>query len=383
MFSTYSPARDIKAAKFSFFLAGFSIAAWAPLVPYLKTRLDITHLELSQIILLMGAGSIIGMLITSILIKILGIRKTLGFSSAILLLSIIFLVNAGSYTVSAIAICIYGIALGCIEVGANIYGTLLENEYKKILLPAMHGFYSTGEIISLSIITLLLNISFDIELAIIAPILAVFAAFVFFVPHLSNQRSFHKDSFELPRGIVLILALISSFILMVEGSMLDWSALLIMQKTDLAIHLSSSAYIVLVIFLAVGRFAGSILIDNFGIFKVLFAGLALSISSLILIFMTDNLYLLYIYFAVLGLSMSNVLPIVISLSGRQRKMSTVAAISSVSSCGYGALIVGPALIGFIAERSSLNQAMLILGCIGLMVILIAVKTLRAFTQNIG
>ena len=319
MFCTYSPARDIKAAKFSFFLAGFSIAAWAPLVPYLKTRLNITHLELSQIILLMGAGSIIGMLVTSILVKILGIRKTLGFSAVILLSSIIFLVIASSCLVAAVAICIYGIALGCIEVGSNIYGTLLENEYKKILLPAMHGFYSTGEIISLSIITLLLNISFGIELAIIAPILAVFAVFVFFVPYLSNQRTFHKASFELPSGIVLILALISSFILMVEGSMLDWSALLIMQKTDLAIHLSSSAYIVLVIFLAAGRFAGSALIDNFGIFKVLFAGLALSISSLIFIFMTDNLYLLYIYFAVLGLSMSNVLPIVISLSGRQKK----------------------------------------------------------------
>lgn len=383
MFCTYSPARDIKAAKFSFFLAGFSIAAWAPLVPYLKTRLNITHLELSQIILLMGAGSIIGMLIASILVKILGIRKTLGSSAIILLLSIIFLVNANSYAAAAIAICIYGIALGCIEVGANIYGTLLENEYKKILLPAMHGFYSTGEIISLSIITLLLNISFGIELAVIAPILAVFAVFVFFVPYLSNQKAFHKDSFELPKGIVLILALISSFILMVEGSMLDWSALLIMQKTDLEIHLSSSAYIVLVVFLAAGRFAGSALINNFGIFKVLFAGLALSISALMLIFITDNLYLLYIYFAILGLSMSNVLPIVISLSGRQKKMSAVAAISSVSSCGYSALIIGPALIGFIAERSSLNLAMLILGCIGALVVLIAAKTVRSFTQNIS
>ena len=383
MFCTYSPARDIKAAKFSFFLAGFSIAAWAPLVPYLKTRLNITHLELSQIILLMGAGSIIGMLIATILVKILGIRKTLGSSAIILLLSIIFLVNANSYAAAAIAICIYGIALGCIEVGANIYGTLLENEYKKILLPAMHGFYSTGEIISLSIITLLLNISFGIELAVIAPILAVFAVFVFFVPYLSNQKAFHKDSFELPKGIVLILALISSFILMVEGSMLDWSALLIMQKTDLEIHLSSSAYIVLVVFLAAGRFAGSALINNFGIFKVLFAGLSLSISALMLIFITDNLYLLYIYFAILGLSMSNVLPIVISLSGRQKKMSAVAAISSVSSCGYSALIIGPALIGFIAERSSLNLAMLILGCIGALVVLIAAKTVRSFTQNIS
>ena len=81
--------------------------------------------------------------------------------------------------------------------------------------------------------------------------------------------------------------------------------------------------------------------------------------------------------------MSNVLPIVISLSGRQNKMSAVAAISSVSSCGYGALIVGPALIGFVAERSSLNYAMLILGCIGILVVLIAIKTVRAFTQNIG
>ncbi len=383
MFCTYSPARDIKAAKFSFFLAGFAMAAWAPLVPYLKERLGIGHLELSQIILLMGAGSIIGMATTSILIKFLGVRKTLGISAVILLLSIVFLVNAQSYYVAAIAIFIYGVTIGCMEVGSNIYGTLLENEYQRVLLPVMHGFYSTGEIVSLSVIAFMLQISFGIELAIIAPVLAVFALFTLFVPYLSNKKTYQKESFALPRGIVLILALISSFILMVEGSMLDWSALLLMQKTDLAINLSSSAYIVLVVFLAIGRFAGTSLIERFGIFKVLFSGLALSISCLVLIFMTNNLYLLYIYFALLGLAMANVLPIVISLSGRQKKMSTVAAISSVSSCGYGALIIGPALIGFIAERSSLNHAILSLGILGVLVCLTAAKALKSFTENIA
>ena len=201
MFCTYSPARDIKAAKFSFFLAGFAMAAWAPLVPYLKERLGIGHLELSQIILLMGAGSIIGMATTSILIKFLGVRKTLGISAVILLLSIVFLVNAQSYYVAAIAIFIYGVTIGCMEVGSNIYGTLLENEYQRVLLPVMHGFYSTGEIVSLSVIAFMLQISFGIELAIIAPVLAVFALFTLFVPYLSNKKTYQKESFALPRGI--------------------------------------------------------------------------------------------------------------------------------------------------------------------------------------
>lgn len=376
MSRVFSPARDVKAAKFSFFLAGFAMAAWAPLVPYLKVRLNITHLELSQIILLMGAGSIVGMLATSQLIKLLGVRKALFSSAVVLLLSIVFLVNADSYYMAAAAISAYGITIGCMEVGSNIYGTLLESEYKKVLMPSMHGFYSTGEIVSLSIIALLLHVSFEIEWAIIAPVLVVFAVFVFLSQHLSGQKTYQKETFALPRGVVLILALLSSFILMVEGSMLDWSALLMMQKTDLSINLSSSAYIVLVIFLAVGRFAGSSMIDRFGIFKVLFVGLGVSISALAMIFMTENLYMLYIYFAILGLGMANVLPIVISLSGRQKKMSTVAAISSVSSCGYGALIIGPALIGFIAEHSSLNSAILFLSLLGLVVSALSVKVVR-------
>ncbi|SPT68076.1 Inner membrane protein ybjJ [Anaerobiospirillum thomasii] len=376
MSRVFSPARDVKAAKFSFFLAGFAMAAWAPLVPYLKVRLNITHLELSQIILLMGAGSIVGMLATSQLIKLLGVRKALFSSAVVLLLSIVFLVNADSYYMAAAAISAYGITIGCMEVGSNIYGTLLESEYKKVLMPSMHGFYSTGEIVSLSIIALLLHISFEIEWAIIAPVLVVFAVFVFLSPHLSGQKTYQKETFALPRGVVLILALLSSFILMVEGSMLDWSALLMMQKTDVSITLSSSAYIVLVIFLAVGRFSGGSMIDKFGIFKVLFAGLGVSILALAMIFMTENLYMLYIYFSILGLGMANVLPIVISLSGRQKKMSTVAAISSVSSCGYGALIIGPALIGFIAEHSSLNSAILFLSLLGLVVSAVSVKVVR-------
>ena len=91
MFCANRPAGTVFAARAAFALAGFAIASWAPLVPYIKEELSLTHLELSRIILLMGTGSIIGMLLISFFISFAGIQNALSLSAAALTGSLLLL----------------------------------------------------------------------------------------------------------------------------------------------------------------------------------------------------------------------------------------------------------------------------------------------------
>ena len=82
---------QIMANKALFFISGFCIAAWAPLVPYIKSHFNLDSIELSKLILLMGLGSLAGMFTTNFLFRFLGARVLLIGASTLLLLSLVML----------------------------------------------------------------------------------------------------------------------------------------------------------------------------------------------------------------------------------------------------------------------------------------------------
>ena len=239
MFCANRPAGTVFAARAAFALAGFAIASWAPLVPYIKEELSLTHLELSRIILLMGTGSIIGMLLISFFISFAGIQNALSLSVAALTGSLLLLAAMPPIHLLAPTVFIFGLTLGCVEVGGNIYGTHLEKTTKRILLPSMHGCYSLGEIIALAIICALIFLKFSIFAAIAIPSVILTGITLKALRSIGSIAIFNSDKkhkeklFVLPKGAVIFFAFISSLIYMVEGGMLDWSGLFLLQKTSL------------------------------------------------------------------------------------------------------------------------------------------------------
>ena len=57
-----------------FFIGGFGAASWAPLVPFLKIRLQIGEDILGMLLLCIGIGSLLTMPITGVLVARFGCR---------------------------------------------------------------------------------------------------------------------------------------------------------------------------------------------------------------------------------------------------------------------------------------------------------------------
>lgn len=366
---------EVMAARLSFFLAGFSISAWAPLVPYLKSALNLSHLELSHAILFMSGGSLIGMLVIGFLIKHLSVKWALLLASLTLTLALISLASMPKEYLLNSCILVFGFTLGALEVGSNIFGAHLEKRYQLNLLSGLHGCYSLGEILALAIITVMLVSHVSIFVAILAPASAL--CLITLISQLkiktTGQVVGDEKLLALPRGSVIYLALIAALIYMVEGSMLDWSSLLLLEKTEISRELSATGYIVVVSMMAAGRFMGAHLIKVVGLFKLLLLGILSTTLALIILSLSSSMILSYLALALLGLAIANIMPVALSVAAKQKSMSATAAISAVSTAGYLALILGPALIGTIAEYFSLDNAFLCLASLIAALVLVLLK----------
>lgn len=361
LLQTIKPAHNIIASKLSFLYAGFCISAWVPFVVFIKNGLNINYIELSRLILLMGIGSIFGMAIIGLLLQKISLRSILACGIVGIFLSMLGLCSLVSYSLTAILVFLFGLFLGLIEVSSNILGAHLEKSRKIILLPKLHAFYSLGEIVVLVSISALLffKVSFVIALMIaLVPFSIISLYYVSKLQILSLESNVQKLS--LPKGRVIILAIVGSLILMLEGSMLDWSSFFMIDKFEISTAFASMAYLVFVCSMTISRYFGDKLIVKIGETQVILLGLALGTVALFMIVLSHHAILSYVFFSILGLAIANILPIAISMCSKQNTMSVVSAISAVSTCGYSALIIGPAFIGFIAQNYSLSIAFIFL-----------------------
>ena len=62
----------------------------------------------------------------------------------------------------------------------------------------------------------------------------------------------------------------------------------------------------------------------------------------------------------MGVGCSNIVPVLFSLAGKQNEMPESIAVPAITTMGYAGVLLGPALIGFVAHATNLIVALLIL-----------------------
>lgn len=131
------------------------------------------------------------------------------------------------------------------------------------------------------------------------------------------------------------------------------------------------------IMMAVGRFTGDKLQLHFGKQKMLqlnglfiFTGLATAIFF-------PNLLTATLGFIIVGFGVSSVVPMVYSTAGKIPGMAPSIALASVSGISYLGFLLGPPLIGFVAELTDLRFSFGIISVMGLLIALL-VPRISAF-----
>ena len=344
------------ATRLAFFAAGFSMGCCAPFFPFVKENVSADKSQFGVLLLCLGIGAIIAMPITGILSAKRGSKPMvlLGGLSMVVLLPILVVVN--SPIILALILFLFGAALGTLDVAMNVHGVEVEQIEKRSLMSNFHAQFSIGGLVGAALMTIFLSFGMHLLLSSIIASSITFFAMILTIKRLLIVNSVKQSKFMFPKGVVMLLAIFAAIIFLVEGAVVDWGALLIIDLELTPIKSSGVGFILFSIAMVIARLLGDIIIDTIGEFKVLILGVITTIFGIFTILLSTLPLFALCGFMLIGLGVANLVPIFFSAAGRQKIMPAEIAIASVTTTGYAGILLGPVLIGYVAEVTTLSIA---------------------------
>ena len=159
-----------------------------------------------------------------------------------------------------------------------------------------------------------------------------------------------------PSPRVLLLGALCFIAFLAEGAVLDWSAVFLRDFRQLDISIAGIGYAVFSITMIAGRLTGDRLTDWLGATPMLRAGAVLCSAGFLGVALVPHTAVTLIGLALVGLGASNLVPVLFSATGRVPGVPPGIALATVTTIAYAGLLVGPALIGFVADFTSLPVA---------------------------
>lgn len=334
------------AARMAFFIPGFAISTWAPMIPMIKERLDI----LGLLLLCIGISAFIVIPIGGLLGKKFGCKKvmvTTGSLFAIVLVALSCLPNVWSY---AICLIVVGAIMGCIEVCMNINAVVVEKLSQKRMMSSMHGFWSVGCFCSAGLFSILAKMGLDVFFIAIIHCLIILAIVIFFGRYFLDYKSANSESaIAIPKGIVVLFGILACVSFLGEGAIMDWGGVFLAEVKDVELSLAGVGYAVFSVAMLIMRLIGDKVVQFLGEEKAVVLGSSLAGLGFLWIIIIDTFYLMLVGFVLLGLGAANIVPVLYSLLQYQKDMPINAAVTAVTCMGYTGVILGPAILGFIAQ----------------------------------
>jgi MFS family permease len=352
------------ATRLAFLVAGFGVACWAPLVPFAKERLRVDDGAMGLLLLCLGLGSLSAMFLAGALSARFGSRPVIlagGFGLALLLP---LLGVACSPVALGLTLFAFGAALGSLDVAMNIHAVEVERAAAKPLMSGFHALFSVGGFAGATAITFLLSANVRPFASTLLASLLMAIAMVLAAPRLLHApRSSEAPLIVAPHGIVLLLAALTMVMFLVEGAILEWSALLVTAKGLVGKAQGGFGYSIFAIAMTAGRLGGDFVTSRVGDRATLFWGGLATMAGFALLLAAPIPAVAMGGFLLIGLGASNIVPVLFRGAGAQRAMPAGLAVAAIATAGYAGILVGPAAIGFIAKAAGLPVAFWLLAAL--------------------
>jgi predicted MFS family arabinose efflux permease len=346
------------ATRLAFFVNGFGIAAWAPLVPFVKSHLEVDDATLGLLLLWIGAGSVTSMLLTGPLCARFGSKPIIGVTGFALAVILPTLAFAGTPSALAVSLFFFGAALGSMDVSMNVHAVAVEKAASRPLMSGFHAMYSVGGFAGSAFMTGLLSLHVQPARGVLACAGLVLVAMSLATPRLMAARPGETRGplFAIPHGAILLLAVLAAVTFLAEGALLDWSALLVTDTGLVPATQGGLGYMLFAIAMTVGRFGGDAVVARIGDSATLFWGGLAAVAGFAVLLAAPVAAIALGGFLLIGAGASNLVPVLFRRAGAQHAMPPVLAVAAITTVGYAGILAGPAVIGFMAQAIGLHGA---------------------------
>tara|TARA_B100001059_G_C17709669_1_gene514749 strand:- start:439 stop:1089 length:651 start_codon:yes stop_codon:yes gene_type:complete len=185
---------------------------------------------------------------------------------------------------------------------------------------------------------------------------------------LKNDKSEGGNKIKLgkPDPFIFYLGILIFFASVCEGGMFDWSSVYF--EDVVGEEIFTLGYFTFMVFMALSRFSSDRVIEKIGMQNSYYLSSGLIVLGIAIVILLPYLWPALVGFSLIGLGVAAVIPMIFTSAGDSKKYSAGMAISIISTYGILGRLLGPPIIGYLAELFSLKLAFLLFLICGLMLI---------------
>ncbi|MEY2944881.1 MAG: hypothetical protein RL433_563 [Actinomycetota bacterium] len=367
------------AVTITFIINGFSAGSFVARIPDFKRILDISNATLGLSLLFISAGVFLALKPAGKYSAKYGSQPIIFFSTIALALSYLLLGALFSLTWFWITLFIFGFVLATQDVSMNAHAVVVEQRAGRRLMSVFHAMFSVGTLFG----GILGGIFSQIEITPLTQgsslaLLYIVAALLvrpLFLPASADTHHFGDEKRAKHPPIFAILGLFGLFAALSEGAAGDWGGVLARETFGASPFISTLPYIVFCTAMIIGRLSGDYLAHRFGASKVIAAGGVIAGTGLSAGLLIGGIPAIMVAWFLLGIGLSVVIPLMFSAAGTialTRYSGVIApseAVAKVSGVSYFGFVIGPPLIGFIADAFELRWTLMLLAGLSYLLIL--------------
>jgi MFS family permease len=355
-----------------FFLSGGLFGAWAGRIPAFVDRFALSEDRLGLLLLCIAIGAVVCFPFAGHLADRRGAaRVTLslaGFATAMLAL----LPFAPTVPVFAVALVLFGAAQGGLDVAMNSWAAEVERHMARPVMSSFHAMFSLGGGLGAGSGFLAAHAGLEPGGHFVATALALGLPCLWLaaIPWTSVRTS-GGPIFALPRGALALVGLIALFSALGEGVMADWSAVYLHSVKGLSEARATLGFAMFSVTMVLARLMADRVVGHYGAVPSARLGSLVAAGGMAVLLTAGSLPVMLAGFAAIGLGYAVLFPLAYSRAANDPHVPPGRAIASVATLGYGGLLAGPPMIGFLSAVTSLGHAFALVAALTLLVSVLA------------
>ncbi|MSU90132.1 MFS transporter [Rhodobacteraceae bacterium 2CG4] len=342
-----------------FALNGALFGIWASRIPAVAERHALGPGALGLLLLMMAAGAICAFPLAGRGADRLGAyRLTWGLAVVYTATLALLALAPGPRTLGA-ALFLFGAAHGAMDVAMNAWAGEVERRLRRPCMSFFHAMFSLGAGLGAGSGFLAARAGLGIapHFLLAGALLAAAALALARIEWRAEpRRAAPGRVFALPKGPLAAVGFVAFCAALGEGAMADWSAIFIVLTTGATEAAAALGYAAFSVAMVAMRLAGDRVIARAGAVRAARGAGLLAATGVALAVLLPGYGAALAGFALMGLGYAVVMPLAFSRAANDPQVPPGTAIASVATLGYGGILLGPPVIGFAAEATSLPVA---------------------------
>ncbi len=347
-----------------FLLHGLIVSTWVARIPAIQSHLKLNNAVLGVTLLCSALGAVSTIPWTGLLVTRFGSKRVSVLSTLLFCLALVLPALATGPVTLGFALFVFGAIAAAMDVSMNAQGVEVEKQLGIPTMSRFHGMFSLGAMLGAGIggfvaaqsIRPLAHFGAS---ALLYLVLTIITAPLLLEVRPDDHGVDHRLTLRQIPAVLIAVSAIGFCILLSEGAMADWTALYLKQVLRAGQGTAAAGYSVFSAAMAIFRFLGDWITMQLGVPRTVRAGSVLGACGLLWALASPTTTWAIPGFGLVGAGFSVIIPLVFGSGGRIENVSPGAGIATVTGIGYVGFIVGPPVIGFASQLSTLRYALCI------------------------